>query len=104
MGLELWPARESIAAPSTTAVKIPGGLTTKQIHSAARQTYGVTLSAGRHQTYDKLIRIGHMGPVAEPIYAIAAVAVFGAAVRQHGITADVGQGIEAAMAEIPNIA
>ena len=104
MGLELWPARESIAAPTTTAVKIPGGLTTKQIHRAARQTYGVTLSAGRHQTYDKLIRIGHMGPVAKPIYALAAVAVFGAAVRQHGITADVGRGIEAAMAEIPNIA
>ncbi|PPR19925.1 MAG: Pyridoxamine--pyruvate transaminase [Alphaproteobacteria bacterium MarineAlpha10_Bin2] len=102
MGLELWPARESIAAPSTTAVTIPGDLTTKQIHSAARQTYGVTLSAGRHETYDKLIRIGHMGPVAEPIYAIAAVAVFGAAVRQHGIAADVGAGVEAAMAEIPN--
>jgi len=102
MGLELWPARESIAAPTTTAVKIPGNLTTKQIHSAARQTFGVTLSAGRMETYDKLIRIGHMGPVAEPIYAIAAIAAFGAAIRQHGITADVGSGIEAAMAELPN--
>ncbi len=102
MGFELWPARESIAAPTTTAVTIPGNLTTKQIHNAARQTFGVTLSAGRKETYDKLIRIGHMGPVAEPIYAIAAVAVFGAAVRQHGIAADVGGGIEAALAEIPN--
>ena len=102
MGLEIWPARNSIAAPSTTAVTIPGNLTTKQIHSAARQTYGVTLSAGRKDTYDKLIRIGHMGPVAEPIYALAAVAVFGAAVRQHGISVDVGSGIEAAMAEVSN--
>lgn len=52
------------------------------------------------ETYDKLIRIGHMGPVAESIYAIAAIAAFGAAIRQHGIVADVGGGIEAAMAEI----
>jgi pyridoxamine--pyruvate transaminase len=102
MGLELWPARESIAAPTTTAVAIPGNLTTTQILAAARQTFGVTLSAGRKETYDKLIRIGHMGPVAEPIYAIAAIATFGAAVRQHGIAADVGGGIEAALAEIRN--
>ncbi len=102
MGLELWPARESIAAPSTTAVTIPGNLTTEQIISAARQTFGVMLSAGLKETYDKLTRIGHMGPVAEPVYAVAAIAVLGAAVRQHGINADVGAGIEAALAEIPN--
>jgi len=101
MGLELWPARESIAAPTTTAVSIPGNLTTKKILAAARHTFGVTLSAGRKETYDKLIRIGHMGPVAEPIYAIAATAVFGAAVRQQGIAVDIGAGIEATLAEIP---
>jgi len=43
-----------------------------------------------------------MGPVTEPIYALAAVAVFGAAVRQHGISVDVGSGVEAAMAEVSN--
>ena len=102
MGLELWPAREEIAAPSTTAVTIPGSLTTKQIHAAARETFGVTLSAGRHKTYDKLIRIGHMGPVAEPIYAIAAVTAFGSAIRQLGTAADIGTGVEAALAEIGN--
>lgn len=102
MGLDLWPAREEIAAPTTTAVTIPDGLNTEMIHSAAREVFGVTLSAGRAETYDKLIRIGHMGPVAEPIYALTAIAAFGAALRHHGRNADVGAGIEAAMAELPN--
>ena len=77
MGLELWPECEEIAAPTTTAVTIPENLTTGQIHSSARQKYGVTLSAGRGETYDKLVRIGHMGPVAEPIYAVVAVTALG---------------------------
>ena len=102
MGLKLWPNPESIAAPSTTAVAIPDGLTSHQIISAARENFGVTFSAGRMETYDKLIRIGHMGPVAEPIYAISAVAAFGAAVRHHGVGVNIGAGIEAAMAELPN--
>ena len=102
MGLKLWPNPESIAAPSTTAVTIPDGLTSEQIISAAREIFGVTFSAGRMQTYDKLIRIGHMGPVAEPIYAVSAVAAFGAAVRHHGASVNIGAGIEAAMSELPN--
>lgn len=102
MGLKLWPNPESIAAPSTTAVTIPEGLTSEQIISTARKIFGVTFSTGRMETYDKLIRIGHMGPVAEPIYAVSAVAAFGAAVRHHGISVNIGTGIEAAMAELPN--
>ena len=102
MGLGLWPNPESIAAPSTTAVAIPDGLTSEQIISAARDKFGVIFSAGRMETYDKLIRIGHMGPVAEPIYAVTAVAAFGAAVRHHGVTVDIGAGVEAALAELPN--
>ena len=102
MGLKLWPNPESIAAPSTTAITIPDGLSSEQIISASREIFGVTFSAGRMETYDKLIRIGHMGPAAEPIYAISAVAALGAAVRQNGISVDIGAGIEAAMAVLPN--
>jgi pyridoxamine--pyruvate transaminase len=50
MGLALWPAREAIAAPTTTAVRIPEGLTTEGIHGAARELFGITLSAGRGAT------------------------------------------------------
>ncbi|MGD9536882.1 MAG: pyridoxamine--pyruvate transaminase [Alphaproteobacteria bacterium] len=100
MGLELWPAREAIAAPTTTAVRIPDGLNTERIQGAARELFGLTLSAGRRDTYDKLIRIGHMGPVAEPIYAVVAVAGLGGALRRLGMTLDVGAGVEAALAAI----
>ena len=100
MGLDLWPECEEIAAPTTTAVTIPENLTTDQIHSSARQKYGVTLSAGRGETYDKLVRIGHMGPVAEPIYAVVAVTALGEAVREHNFDVDLGLGIEAVVAEI----
>jgi len=100
MGLNLWPECEEIASPTTTAVTIPKNLTTEQIHTSARQRYGVTLSAGRGETYDRLVRIGHMGPVAEPIYAVVAVTALGEAVRQHNICVDIGVGIEAVVAEI----
>ena len=100
MGLNLWPECEEIASPPTTAVTIPKNLTTEQIHTSARQRYGGTLSAGRGETYDRLVRIGHMGPVAEPIYAVVAVTALGEAVRQHNICVDIGVGIEAVVAEI----
>jgi pyridoxamine--pyruvate transaminase len=100
MGLQLWAASEDIASPTTTAVRVPQGATDTAIIDAARATYGVVFSVGRGDTLGKLIRIGHMGPVAEPIYATVAVAALGGALRKLGQKADVAAGIEAAMAVI----
>jgi pyridoxamine--pyruvate transaminase len=50
----------------------------------------------------KLIRIGHMGPVAEPIYAVVALTALGGALRKLGRKADVAAGVEAAMSVIDN--
>src|SRR5262249_39919059 len=69
LGLSLWAAREEIASPTTTAVRVPAGLRDDDILAASRSGFGVVLSAGRSETKGKLLRIGHMGPVAEPIYA-----------------------------------
>ncbi len=41
-----------------------------------------------------------MGPVANPIYAVAAVAALGGALESLGHKADVGAGVEAVLAEI----
>jgi pyridoxamine--pyruvate transaminase len=60
----------------------------------------VVFSSGRGETKGKLIRIGHMGPVAEPIYATVAVTAFGGALRKLGRRVDVGAGVEAALAVI----
>lgn len=100
MGCQLWASPEAIAADTTTAVRVPDGLDDAAIRAAARATWGVVFSAGRAETLGKLIRIGHMGPVAQPIYAIAALTAFGGALRQLGHKADVPAAIEAAMAVV----
>ncbi|HVT52392.1 MAG TPA: alanine--glyoxylate aminotransferase family protein [Dongiaceae bacterium] len=100
MGLALWAKTEAIASPSCTAVKVPDGVKDSDIIAAAREQYGVVFSSGRSDTKGKLIRIGHMGPVAEPVYATVAVTAFGGALRKLGRRVDVGAGVEAALAAI----
>jgi len=100
MGLALWAKTEAIASPTCTAVRVPDGVKDSDIIATARAQYGVVFSSGRDQTKGKLIRIGHMGPVAEPIYATVAVTAFGGALRKLGKKVDVGAGVEAALAVI----
>jgi pyridoxamine--pyruvate transaminase len=100
MGLSLWAAREEIASPTCTAVRVPDGLKDSDILAAARALYGVVFSSGRGETLGKLIRIGHMGPVAEPIYAVVAVTAFGGALKKLGRKVDVAAGVAAATAVI----
>ncbi len=100
MGLSLWPARESIASPTATTVRMPDRIEEAALRQALRDRYGVVLSAGRGQMLGKLMRIGHMGAMAQPIYAIAAIASLGGAVNALGGAVRVGEGIEAAMAVI----
>jgi len=100
MGLSLWAKTEAIASPTTTAVRIPDGIKDADIIGAARDLFGVVLSAGRAETLGKLLRIGHMGPVAEPIYAVVALTALGGALRRLGRKTDVAAGVDAAMAAI----
>ena len=100
MGLKIWAAREAIASPTTTAIKIPAGIEDEALRSAMRTRYGVMVSSGRGETKGKLIRIGHMGPTARPLYAVLAIAALGGALNALGHRADVGAGVAAAMATI----
>jgi pyridoxamine--pyruvate transaminase len=100
MGLQLWAARDSIAAPTCTAVRVPEGVNDKQWLATARDLYGVVFSTGRNETAGKLIRIGHMGPVAQPIYATVALTALGGALRHLGKKADLAAGLEAALSVI----
>jgi pyridoxamine--pyruvate transaminase len=100
MGLSLWAAHEAIASPTTTAVRTPEGIDERALRQAARQRYGVVFSSGRDATLGKLTRIGHMGPTAQPIYAIAALTALGGAMNALGHKVAVGKGIEAALATI----
>jgi pyridoxamine--pyruvate transaminase len=100
MGLRLWPADERTASPTTTAVRIPGTIEDAALRAAARARYGVVFSSGRGETLGKLVRIGHMGPTARPMYAVVAVAALGGAVRALGHLVDVAGGVAAALAVI----
>ncbi|MDQ0317402.1 pyridoxamine--pyruvate transaminase [Amorphus orientalis] len=100
MGLSLWAASEEIASPTTTAVRTPEGIDEGALRQAARERYGVVFSAGRGETAGKLTRIGHMGPTAQPIYAIAALTAYAGAVNALGGAVKTGEGIDAAMAVI----
>lgn len=100
LGLEIWPAREAIASATCTAVKMPDGVDAGPIIAAARARYGVSLSAGRAQTLGKLIRIGHMGPTAQPVYALIAVAALGGALAAAGVAVDMAAGLAAVQARI----
>ncbi len=100
MGLNLWAAREEIAAPTCTAVAVPEGVEARSLLAAARARYGVVFSGGVADTKGKLIRVGHMGPVAHPIYATVAITALGGALEAVGHGCDVAAGQAAAMAAI----
>ncbi|PSJ63289.1 pyridoxamine--pyruvate transaminase [Kumtagia ephedrae] len=100
MGLSLWAANEKIASPTTTAIRTPEGIDEKALRQAARERYGVVFSSGRGETLGKLTRIGHMGPTAQPIYAVVALTALGGALSAAGMKLPVGRGIDAALAVI----
>ena len=65
-----------------TAVRAPAGIEDEARRQAARERYGVIFSSGRGETLGKLMRIGHMGPTAQPIYAVVALAALGGALTR----------------------
>ncbi|WP_378941257.1 pyridoxamine--pyruvate transaminase [Mesorhizobium sp. ANAO-SY3R2] len=100
MGLSIWAANEKIASPTTTAIRKPEGVDEGALRQAVRERYGVVFSSGRGETLGKLTRIGHMGPTAQPIYAVAALTALGGALNAMGQKLAVGKGIDAALAVI----
>ncbi|HAK53254.1 MAG TPA: aminotransferase [Gammaproteobacteria bacterium] len=100
MGCELWAESESIASDTTTAVSVPAGGEDEQLRMAVRRIFGVVFSSGRGETNGKLIRIGHMGQVAQPIYSLVAITALGGALNHLGVKVDTNAGIDAAMSVI----
>lgn len=97
MGLKLWAADERTASPTATAVRVPAGVEDAALRAAVRVRYGVVFSSGRGETLGKLVRIGHMGPTAQPIYAVVAVAALGGALNGLRGRIDVGAGVAASL-------
>ncbi len=104
MGLSLWPKDESIASDSVTALRMPESVDGETVARGARARYGVTFSGGVNELAGRLIRIGHMGPTAEPMYAILALTALGGTLLADGCRVDVGVGIEAALKFVDDLA
>ncbi len=98
MGLGVWAASDDIAAASVTAIAVPDGLTDIGVRDHARARYGIQLSAG--QNAGNIIRIGHMGNTARPMWMVAGLAAVGRTMTDLGVSVDLGAGLEAAMASL----
>jgi pyridoxamine--pyruvate transaminase len=98
MGLELWPRAEPLAAPCVTAVALPEGLTDTQVRDECRNRYGVMISGS--QGAGNLVRIGHMGPTARSLYPVVGLAALGRTLADLGARVAIGDGVEAALAEL----
>ncbi len=98
MGLRVWAASEEIAAASVTSIAVPDGLTDIQVRDHVRARYNIQLSAG--QNAGNIIRLGHMGNTARPLWMVAGLAAIGQSLRDLGVDLDLGAGLEAAMASL----
>ncbi len=98
MGLRTWAASEEIAAACATAIAVPDGLTDIAVRDHVRSRYRVQLSAG--QRAGNLVRIGHMGATARPMFVVAGLAALGRSLLDMGVPLELGAGLEAALASL----
>jgi len=98
MGLTPFPVSKDIASACVTAIRVPDGLTDIQVRDHVRASYGVQISSG--QGAGNLVRIGHLGATARPMYAVAGLAALGRGLIDLGASVDVGAGVAAAMSSL----
>ena len=103
LGLDLWPARDEIAAACVTAVTVPDGLDEALLRKTMRHRYGVMISPGYGSLQGKLFRLAHMGPAqAHPTTLAAQLAVLERSLVDVGHPVALGAGVGAAMAALGN--
>lgn len=101
LGLELWPAREEIAAACATAIRVPEGISDDDLIGTMRHRYGVTISPGYGELKGQLFRLGHMGPAqVHPTVLAAQLAVLERSLADLGYPVQLGAGVGAAMAAL----
>ncbi len=100
LGLSLWPKVESTCSETVTAFAVPPGVDEGRVRAAARSTMGAMLSGGQGELIGQVIRIGHMGPSAQPHTPVLALTALGQALRAEGFPADIGGAVEAAVAAL----
>jgi len=97
MGLELWAAREEIAAPCVTGVVMPDGVQDEALRGRLREHYGIMISGGYGELAGKLFRLGHMGVAANPSYLVAQLGLVERTLADLGHPLELGRGTGAAL-------
>lgn len=97
LGLSIWASSDAIASPTTTVVRLAEGIAEEALIADMRARYGVLVSAGRGPTAGCAIRVGHMGPAAHPLHAIAALSALAGSLNHLGFRGSAGAAIEAAL-------
>lgn len=90
-------AKDDVASPAVTAIKVPAGLTPKDITGRLREKFGVVVAGGQGKLSDSIFRIGHLGYV-QPTDIFAALAALEIVLNECGIAVPLGQGVAAAQA------
>ena len=98
LGLELWPASEAIMANCVTAMTVLEGLKADEIQLTMNRRYGVVISGGLKELQGKLLRIGHMGHMAQPMYVVVALGALERTLHDLGYPVKFGMGVGAALA------
>ena len=98
LGLNLWAAEDAIRADTVTAVEMPAGVDEAEVRALARAESGVMLAGGQGALRGRVLQIGHMGPAAYPLSPVIGLTALGRALRRVGAAADIGAGVEAALA------
>jgi pyridoxamine--pyruvate transaminase len=62
--------------------------------------YGVVISGGLKELHGKLLRIGHMGHMAQPMYVVVALAALERMLHDLGYPLRFGAGVGAALAAL----
>ncbi|TDA70677.1 MAG: alanine--glyoxylate aminotransferase family protein [Clostridia bacterium] len=88
-------ADDAAASPAVTAVKVPAGLTPKDITGPLRERFGIVIAGGQGKLSDKIFRIGHLGYV-QPTDILATFAALEMILAERGLPVQSGQAVAAA--------
>jgi aspartate aminotransferase-like enzyme len=94
IGLELF-AQEEVSSATVTAVKMPEGVSDKDMRGTMRDKYGIMLAGGQDHLKGNVFRIGHMGNVTYKDI-VTTMSALEMALKSLGFNIELGKGVAAA--------
>ena len=100
MNLELWPASEEIMSTCVTAISVPERIDAHELVDQMRERHGIAITGSLKELEGRLIRIGHMGHMAQRVYVEMALSALELSLLDLGYPVQLGKGVGAALAAI----